>query len=238
MDLSTFEGSDEVTYTLAEQPVTFARTTRDISYDQSTQTLKATKTADLGQGLNTTISVTVKNLRLEIKDNRQTGDYRCVLKGDASMWLQVGVKMGAESITRENGIPKECFDLAGHMFAEVGYTGEIRGVKKFEKPLLPIFTEDNSPIRVHYHIEDSVQVYACTHDSAPAYYTPPTSGNFNPPVGSGIYDKTRLYYYELDDYDQAYITAYCGESTTPVIPDTVDGYPVVGIDDYVFWGTY
>ena len=54
------------------------------------------------------------------------------------------------------------------------------------------------------------------------------------PMGEEDYTDSQFYTYELDLYDNAVITEYTGNETVLKIPDTIDGYTVVEIEEYAF----
>jgi len=341
VDLSSFQPDEEETTTYSIQRSGGSPMARGINYDDQTQTLTVTKSIKLSSGSTGNIKIVITNLRLEVKNSDSIGDYRYVLRGNAtvttdisvkdksdllkplklgvisvggigyitvelelnvsgtvalewegdikggfaynvdhgsrlihgfhkrtftlhakveadlgvkvsavidvllfqgSIYLKYGGKSTVQVSEHSGRVPERCLDSFSYFYAMIGVSGKLLGIAGINKPLFTIYDADNSPYRTHYHYESETAdsqgklVYKCTYSTAPAYYTPPTSENFNPSIGSGNLDSTRLYYYDLDDDDKAVITAYCGSSSIVVLPETVDEYPVAGIEEYTFYG--
>ena len=342
LDLSSFIPEDEdTTYSVQSTGSTGNPMARGIKYDEETQTLTVTKSVKLSSGSSINVNATITNLRLEVKNSDTLGDYRYVLRGNAtttldltvkdksdllkplklgvipvggigyitvelelnvsgtvalewegdvkggfaynvdhgtrlihsfhkrtftlhakveadlgvkvsamidvllfqgSIYLKYGGKSTVKVSDHSGRVPERCLDSFSYFYALIGVSGKLLGIAGINKPLFTIYDADNSPYRTSYHYEAETAadqgklVSKCTYSTAPAYYTPPTSENFNPSIGSGNLDSTRLYYYDLDDYDNAVITAYCGSSSVLVLPEMVDEYLVAGIEEYTFYG--
>ena len=168
-------------------------------------------------------------------------------KVNASVWAKIGPRMGLSAWTYGDGKkPTACMDTYGYMYAGVGATLRLLGKDYSPRPN-EIWTKQNSPVRVAAHYEDGVRTSACTRDASQRrYYTRDTSRYFSD--GSGIYDSTGSsgsgtviqprYEYSLSkndrDQDVAKITKYYGSVSAIVIPNTIDGYPVVAIGNQAF----
>lgn len=155
----------------------------------------------------------------------------------ASIWAAVGAQMNMKDIIYTDGTPARCRDYEGFLYVNVGAKAKIFGVKEYkvEEELLK---KSNSPVRVHYHIEDNVLVSKCARsDEFSSYTTDPSSKNFNNSYGnvSSTYtdkngNSVKLYEYTLDENNQATITKYNGSAYALSIPSMIDGYTVVSIE--------
>ena len=126
-----------------------------------------------------------------------------------------------------------------------------------------IFNEENSPVKIALHYENGEPVSECTRDKMTEEEEEGESGSSGTGSGSSSNGTTKQYKYytpidsqytysgantgksstgetytifeySLDDNNQATITKYNGNVSALNIPETIDGYTVVGIDEGVF----
>ena len=142
--------------------------------------------------------------------------------------------------TYNSGLPKDCTTVVAYLYASTGAEASIKFGSilsaSFNKET-EIFGEDNSPIRTYHHYEDGKEVTKCSRGNDFKYYTNINSrywGNgWTKGFGDYGYDadgnKVPLYTYTLDEDNNATITGYKGNASYLHIPETIDGYTVVGI---------
>ena len=176
------------------------------------------------------------------------------LKG--SIYGRLGAKATIQMQTYDDGkTPTRCTHMQAYMYASVGADVKVDLVvwKKSWSKTYEIYGAGNSPVRVVFHYEDGKAVPKCTRDgsedgnpgsgggTSPAkkwkYYTP-ASSRYGYNGASGGVDvngnEYSIFEYSLDDAKNATITKYRGNVSALNIPDTLDGYPVVGIAASVF----
>ena len=176
------------------------------------------------------------------------------LKG--SIYGRIGAKATIQMQTYDDGkTPTRCTHMQAYMYASVGADVKVDLVvwKKSWSKTYEIYGAGNSPVRVVFHYEDGTAVPKCTRDgsedgnpgsgggTSPAkkwkYYTP-ASSRYGYNGASGGVDANgneySIFEYSLDDAKNATITKYRGNVSALNIPDTLDGYPVVGINASVF----
>ena len=176
------------------------------------------------------------------------------LKG--SIYGRIGAKATIQMQTYDDGkTPTRCTHMQAYMYASVGADVKVDLVvwKKSWSKTYEIYGAGNSPVRVVFHYEDGTAVPKCTRDgsedgnpgsgggTSPAkkwkYYTP-ASSRYGYNGASGGVDANgneySIFEYSLDDAKNATITKYQGNVSALSIPDTLDGYPVVGIAASVF----
>ena len=120
------------------------------------------------------------------------------------------------------------------------------GKKKLASGNKDIYTQYNSPVRVAYHYEDGVAVPKCTRGTKGmgyagwGYFSPVDSQYYTIGNSSGsTYENGEVYTifdYSLDEDNQATITGYRGTAVNVFVPETLDGYRVVGIGEAAFEG--
>ena len=168
---------------------------------------------------------------------------------DASAWGKVGSRMGLQAWTYEDDKkPAVCMDTWGYLHASAGITMKIASMDLGSKTVV-IWDENNSPVRIVNHYEDGILKNPCTRGSSNRkYYTSSDSRYFSD--ASGIYNSDGgtgsestiqpRYEYTLSknaqDEDVATITKYYGSVAAIIVPDTIDGYPVVAIGNEAFRG--
>ena len=147
--------------------------------------------------------------------------------------------------TYNSGLPKDCTTVVAYLYASTGAEASIKFGSilsaSFNKET-EIFGEDNSPIRTYHHYEDGKEVTKCSRGNDFKYYTNINSrywGNgWTEGFGDYGYDadgnKVPLYTYTLDEDNNATITGYKGNAAYLHIPETIDGYTVVGIGSGAF----
>lgn len=144
--------------------------------------------------------------------------------------------------------PKACSHTSAYFYTEMGTRLDIHlGLLKYsDEKSVEIFNENNSPKRLVCHFEDGKPVASCTREAGDGYtgtkyFTSIESAHSGGDAWQNLtYGLGRtgipicLYDYRLDADNQAIITAFHGLAAYLSIPEEIDGYPVVGIDSYVF----
>ena len=140
--------------------------------------------------------------------------------------------------------PTCCIDLPAWFYTTVGYSVKICGTDIINESI-PIYSQNNSPLYVCYHLEDGMRVSACTRGADATrvgrrgYYTlTDADGSYsgNAFVAPWANASKPIFEYRLNDDEQATITKYTGSVAYLTIPDELDGYPVIGIGNEVFKG--
>ena len=168
---------------------------------------------------------------------------------DASAWGKVGTCMGVQAWTYgDDKKPTMCMDTWAYLHASAGRIMKIASIDLGSKTIT-IWDEKNSPVRIASHYEDGILKNPCTRGSSKRkYYSPSNSRYFSD--ASGIYNSDGgagsestiqpRYDYTLSkneqDEDVATITKYYGSVAAIIVPDTIDGYPVVAIGNEAFRG--
>lgn len=168
---------------------------------------------------------------------------------DASAWGKVGTCMGVQAWTYgDDKKPTMCMDTWSYLHASAGRIMKIASIDLGSKTIT-IWDEKNSPVRIANHYEDGILKNPCTRGSSKRkYYSPSNSRYFSD--ASGIYNSDGdagsestiqpRYDYTLSkneqDEDVATITKYYGSVAAIIVPDTIDGYPVVAIGNEAFRG--
>lgn len=161
---------------------------------------------------------------------------------------KVGANITAKSVHYTDGAaPATCQTLSTYIYASVGYDVTIDlAVRKI--PLASdhkdIYTKYNSPVRTAFHYEDGKAVPRCTRGTPGmgyggwGYFSPVNSQYYYAGGSSGgTYESGEVYTifnYSLNGENQAVITGYQGTAVNVFIPETLDGYPVVGIAQNAF----
>jgi len=177
----------------------------------------------------------------------------------AEIFAEVGLKAKVEITSYASGTPSTCSQFAGYLYAKYGAVASLEFFNwetSFEREY-DIFDDSNSPVRLVYHYENGRQVAKCTRGSQGGmssggfggggggswgYYTNSDSrwsgngwsGADNSYGVNAAGESVRLFDYYLDDNGNAVINKYYGDAWTVNIPETIDGYTVVGIDNSVF----
>ena len=138
--------------------------------------------------------------------------------------------------------PNNCSSLRAWWFIKAGYSVKL-GVGKLsqsESESIYLYDKSNSPIQLHFHWEDGRRVYNCARKES-KYITSFNSRYGNSSYGGGNstgYDGSgnpyTLYDYNLDEENNATITAYYGNASAVSVPKTIDGYTVVAIGAAAF----
>jgi hypothetical protein len=140
-----------------------------------------------------------------------------------------------------------CQDIESHLYAD-GSASVKFGLWPNEKSIsqtFKVWDASNSPVRMHSHFEDGKEVGYCSRGKSYTYgywrtgwmgskYGTLYSGDGASSTGWGYNDEGEwveyaTYEYELNDDHEATITKYYGNTRALIIPDTIDGYKVVGI---------
>ena len=167
------------------------------------------------------------------------------MAAEGKVYGEVGVKTTPDMEVYTDGKkPQVCIDLPVYVFAEAGYSVKVVGydVASGKKP---IYDASNSPVKLCYHIEDGNCVPACTRTDSSSrvgkrgYYTSPSlqsgvGNTYGSQAFVAPYAEKKVFEYTLDDDGNATITKYDGNVRALTIPDTLDGYTVVGIGENAF----
>lgn len=140
--------------------------------------------------------------------------------------------------------PQECVHFSAYLYASFGVKLSIKtGIynDSFDKSY-SLWDSKTSPIRTASHYEDGKPVCTCSRGDKVGYTTPWNShyggGGWSGGSGSTGYDRYgkpyTIFEYTLNEDNEATITAYKGNVTALHIPETIDGYKVVGIGTGVF----
>ncbi len=159
------------------------------------------------------------------------------------IYVQSGVEGRLKyNMYNDGELPNECTTVSAWFFAKCGAFVELGKGKLSESfgETVEVYNEKNSPIKVYFHYEDGREVSECSRGKE--YITPSTSkyGSSGMRYGSStgknsageVYTK---YEYTLDEEENATITKYYGNAATVIIPETLDGYKVVGIHGSAFY---
>jgi len=164
-----------------------------------------------------------------------------------SIYGKVGARATIEAETYTDGYdPSQCIQVQAWLYVTTGckITVNILVFKKDWTKEITIYNFNNSPVRVSYHFEDGSPVDRCTRDAVNPveekrwkYYTPANSSYGYNGANSGTNsagESYTIFDYSLDSDNRATITGYNGNVTALSIPDSLDGYTVVGIGGSAF----
>lgn len=160
-----------------------------------------------------------------------------------NLYAELGVKSTPDVEVYSDGKkPVMCMDLPAYLYAVAGYSVNVAG-QQVVKETIPIYTANNSPVKVCFHIEDGVNVSVCSRmDSSSrvgkrGYYSLlGTSGTYGSQCFPAPAEEVKIFEYELDDAGHATITKYCGNVYALIIPEELDGYSVTAIGEQAFKG--
>ncbi len=167
------------------------------------------------------------------------------MAAEGKVYGEVGVKTTPDMEVYTDGKkPQVCIDLPVYVFAEAGYSVKVFGYD-MASGKKPIYDASNSPVKLCYHIEDGNCVPACTRPDSSSrvgkrgYYTSPSlqsgvGNTYGSQAFVAPYVEKKVFEYTLDDDGNATITKYDGNVRALTIPDTLDGYTVVGIGKNAF----
>ena len=170
-------------------------------------------------------------------------------------YLKAGVTCELKQMTY-NDAPLKCVHFAAYLYANGGFEASVKLFNYSRKTSLdyPIYTDENSPIRIVHHYEDGKNVPKCTRDNVASWFgvlggfddwytsgdSPYMSSGWSSGFGGTGYGRDGqpivIYTYSLDDDENATITSYKGNATSLIIPSKLDGYTVVAIGNEAFKG--
>ncbi len=153
-----------------------------------------------------------------------------------------------DTLYTDGRTPSNCKTFMAYLYASYGAEASCVFTEKSYKESVVIYDMNNSPIRVYRHYEDGSEVGKCTWGETWEYLTRYNSryGSTGWSNGFGAYgydaagEPYQIYEYSLSENDKAEqvatITKYYGNAVNVVIPETLDGYEVVGIGADAFSG--
>lgn len=160
-----------------------------------------------------------------------------------NLYAELGVKSTPDVEVYSDGRkPVMCMDLPAYLYAEAGYSVNVAG-QQVAKETVPIYTASNSPVKVCFHIEDGINVSVCSRlDSSSrvgkrGYYSLlGAAGTYGSQCFPAPEEEVKIFEYELDDAGHATITKYSGNVYALIIPEELDGHPVIAIGERAFKG--
>lgn len=164
----------------------------------------------------------------------------------AYVYAEAGGKASVDLKAYSSGTPKNCVEFAAYVYANYGATFKLKaGVFSFEaKAEEKVWDSKTSPAKIVKHYEDNKPVTKCTRGGSNLsnnYYTKHDSvywGGWSEGDNSygfnAVGEPIQIFEYSLDSDENATITSYKGNTTVVDIPETIDGYKVVGIGDKAF----
>ena len=207
---------------------------------------------EYGEGFRLVSNFDKKEFTLQANGNATVGlkfqiGLQCGIL-EASISGKVGGKAEADHISyADEELPAECEHIGAWLYVSVSARAEVDLflISAEWTKNKDVYNEDNSPVRVYYHYEDGKPVDHCTRDQDSTgsvaaqwkYYTPADSRYGYNGSNSGIDsngNKYNLFNYYVNSDGNAVITKYQGNMSALSIPDTIDGYSVVEIEDRAF----
>ncbi len=160
-----------------------------------------------------------------------------------NLYAELGVKSTPDAEVYSDGrMPVMCMDLPAYLYADTGYSVNVAG-QQVVKETIPIYTANNSPVKVCFHIEDGINVSVCSRlDSSSrvgkrGYYSLlGASGTYGSQCFPAPAEEVKIFEYELDDAGHATITKYYGNVYALIIPEELDGHTVTAIGERAFKG--
>ncbi|WP_294405902.1 leucine-rich repeat protein [uncultured Ruminococcus sp.] len=165
------------------------------------------------------------------------------------VWAGAGLNFTkAEKLYFDGQKPVDCITLSKYLYANCGAQAEftLGAVKKKFGKTWEIYNERNSPLKEYHHWEDGAEVRTCTrgleiekflpwNDDYNSYYSDPIAYNDGMGGGKNVEPYSIFEYETLEnDSTAAIITGWSGNVSDITIPETIDGYKVVGIGKEAF----
>ena len=158
----------------------------------------------------------------------------------ATATFDAGIKARIVFHRYDTGTPQTCLDMAAWLFVNFRIHAKVPLIKAYDYSDT-IYDENNSPVRIAAHVEDGIEVPVCSRTGKKPYTTPATSrygyygGRSRSSSGvSASGEPYTIFTYSLDKENNATITGYNGNVSALIIPETLDGYPVVAIGNSAF----
>ena len=158
----------------------------------------------------------------------------------------IQINVSAKKYT-DGKTPSSCQTVTSFLYASIGYKLTVDWVvykDTLAEGKMIIYSADSSPIRLCVHYEDGVHVAKCARQSygmgygGGGYFSPVNSQYYYDGSSSGVGfgDGTvyTIFDYTLNEDNHATITGYHGTAVNVYIPETLDGYMVIGIGDRAF----
>ena len=165
------------------------------------------------------------------------------------VWAGAGLNFTkAEKLYFDGQKPVDCITLSKYLYANCGAQAEftLGAVKKKFGKTWEIYNERNSPLKEYHHWEDGAEVRTCTrgleiekflpwNDDYNSYYSDPIAYNDGMGGGKNVEPYSIFEYETLEnDSTAAIITGWSGNVSDITIPETIDGYKVIGIGGKAF----
>lgn len=179
----------------------------------------------------------------------------------ADLYAEVGFKFDMRQTNYGQGKPSYCRNLEAYLYASIGATAkfDLLIIKKSFSKSYDIFSKNNTPCYIMYHVEDGARKDSCTRGGS--VYTTSSGSKFGvycqkgggsrywyPGNNGGGYTSFNgsyavpevLWVYEVktDDKNKEYasLTKYNGHAGVVMIPETIDGYGVRELGNSLFSG--
>ena len=177
----------------------------------------------------------------------------------ANLYAEVGFKFDMRQTNYGEGKPSYCRNLEAYLYAAIGASAkfDLLIIKKSFSQSYDIFSKNNTPCYIMYHVEDGVRKDSCSRGNS--VYTTSSgsrfgvycqkgggSGYWYPGNNGGGYTSFNgtyavpevLWVYEVktDDNNKEYacLTKYNGNAGVVMIPETIDGYDVKELGNNLF----
>lgn len=131
---------------------------------------------------------------------------------------------------RTNNDGFTCYDLNAYVYLQLAIGENDSWVADHFDGLTWVLLDKDNGAVYKMHIEDGKVVEECTHGGGGSTGVEP--GKPEPPEITPESD----FYYEYDDLGDLHITGYVGSYDSVVVPETIDGSPVVYIDGFYIEG--
>ncbi len=170
-----------------------------------------------------------------------SADLNLLKQVTAYAQAQVGPVANFKYAHFQEGTPHTCVTEQAYLYAGGYMEVHIKPLRYDYHKDFTLYDLKNSPLRIYHHWEDDIQVDSCTRglDTGVDYITPYgsryyTSGQRDATTGGSGGVATPVWSYTVDGDGNATITGFSGSVSALMIPETIDGYPVIAIGDGAF----